>query len=324
MTTLVTGGTGYIGSHVVRLLQARGRKVIVLDDVVTGNARRIGDVPLVRVDLASSEAAGVLDEVIRTHNVREVVHFAGRKQVLESVQRPSWYYWQNVGSLANVLLAMERNDVSRIVFSSSAAVYGNAESASLTESSPTAPMNPYGMTKLIGERMLTDAAAASGLAAVSLRYFNVAGAGWPDLGDRAVLNLVPMVFERLDAGESPLIFGDDYATGDGTCVRDYVHVLDLADAHVAVLDKLAAGEVRHPVFNVGTGKGTSVREVIETAIRVSGARCTPTVRERRAGDPDSVIASTQLIESEIGWRHKLGVEEIVTSAWQSWDANRGT
>lgn len=321
MTVLVTGGTGYIGSHVVRLLTERGQEVVVVDDVVTGDARRIGDVPLVRADLASQESVDLLTDVIKRYDIDEIVHFAARKQVAESVLRPSWYYAQNVGSLANVLLAMEECDVARIVFSSSAAVYGNAGADRLTESSPTAPINPYGMTKLIGERMLSDAA-ANGLQAVSLRYFNVAGAGWSDLGDRAILNLVPMVFERLDAGQSPLIFGDDYDTPDGTCVRDFVHVRDLADAHVAVLDALKAGTVRSPVFNVGTGGGTSVRQIIETAIRVSGSEETASVRDRRPGDPSSVIADTRLIGEELGWSHKLGIEEIVASAWQSWTANR--
>ena len=322
MTTLVTGGTGYIGSHVVRLLVERGGDTVVVDDVVTGDARRIGDVPLVRADLGNSESVETLVDVIKRYNVDEVVHFAARKQVAESVERPSWYYSQNVGSLANVLLAVEKCNISRVVFSSSAAVYGNAGSESLTERSPTEPINPYGMTKLIGERMLADAAAAHGLGAVSLRYFNVAGAGWPDLGDRAILNLVPMVFERLDADEPPLIFGDDYDTPDGTCVRDFVHVRDLADAHVAVLDALQKGTVRSPVFNVGTGGGTSVRQIIETALRVSGSQQSAVVRGRRPGDPSSVIADTRLIENELGWTHKLGIEAIVASAWQSWVANR--
>jgi UDP-glucose 4-epimerase len=319
MRTLITGGAGYIGSHVVRLLEERGDTVVVVDDLSTGFSDRLGGVRVVRLDLASDTAPAILEAVLREERIDAVLHFAARKQVHESVQRPAWYYAQNVGSLANLLQAMDSAGVSRIVFSSSAAVYGAVEGDAVSESAPTHPVNPYGRTKLIGEQLLDDAASGSGLAAISLRYFNVGGAGWPELADRAVLNLVPMVFERIDAGLPPVIFGDDYPTADGTCVRDYVHVLDLADAHIVALDHLTEGAHGHQVFNVGTGEGTSVRAMIDEILSVAGSELVPEVRDRRPGDPASVVASPALIAETLGWRAERGLGEIVRSAW---DAHR--
>jgi UDP-glucose 4-epimerase len=208
--------------------------------------------------------------------------------------------------------------VDRIIFSSSSAVYGDAR-GDVPESAPKVPTSPYGETKLAGEWLVSTAVAAQGLDAISLRYFNVAGAGWPDLGDTMALNLVPMVFERLDAHESPRIFGDDYDTPDGTCVRDYVHVMDLAEAHVAALDALTAQAGvtggRHRVFNVGTGEGTSVREMIDVILRVSGAPHGAEVVARRPGDPAMVTAEVAAIAGQLGWRASRTVVDIVESAW---------
>ena len=208
-----------------------------------------------------------------------------------------------------MLLAMADAKVDQLVFSSSAAVYGDAAGEPLPETSQTVPVSPYGETKLVGEWLVADGARSQGLKAMSLRYFNVAGAGSPELGDPAVLNLVPMVFERLDAGESPRIFGDDYPTDDGTCIRDYIHVADLAVAHVAALDALAAQtDAGHRVYNVGTGAGTSVREMVDLILEVSGSSLTPEVLPRRPGDPASVTADPRKINEELGW--KAG-----TNAW---------
>lgn len=314
---LVTGGAGYIGSHVVRLLRERNDDVVIVDDLVTGEESRATGVPLFRMDLALSSSPEALERIAKDFEVRSVIHFAARKQVGESVERPAWYYQQNVGSLSNLLLAMERSQVSELVFSSSAAVYGLSEGAALREDAPTSPISPYGETKLIGEWLLAAAARSTGLRGASLRYFNVAGAGWPELGDTAVLNLVPMVFERIDQGLSPLIFGEDYPTPDGTCIRDYIHVLDLAEAHLAALDSLSVGDARHNVYNVGTGTGSSVREMVDSILSVSGADVIPEVRQRRPGDPAVVVADVRAISDDLKWVAKRGLLDIVTSAWES-------
>lgn len=314
MTILVTGGAGYIGSHVARLLHERGDRVHIVDDLVTGIAERNPDIPLTRCDIAQSDSVGVLADLFRSESVDAVIHFAARKQVGESVARPAWYYAENVGGLANLLQAMDQASVRKIIFSSSAAVYGEANGL-VAEDAMTVPTSPYGETKLVGEWLLKAAVNPQGLDAISLRYFNVAGAGWPELGDKMALNLVPMVFERLDVNESPRIFGDDYDTPDGTCVRDYVHVLDLADAHIVALDALQADQRRHRVFNVGTGTGTSVREMVDVILDVSGSNLEADVVERRPGDPARVIGIVDRIANELGWTSRRTVRDIVESAW---------
>lgn len=311
---LVTGGAGYIGSHVVRLLVGRGDHVVVVDDLLNGDASRLDGLEVQKMDIHAGSAAGRLESILRAEQIDSVIHFAARKQVAESVARPAWYFQQNIGSIANVLLAMESAGVGRLVFSSSASVYGVTEGAHISESDPAHPINPYGQTKLIGEQLVTASAAAFDLTAASLRYFNVAGAGSPELGDHAVLNLVPMVLERLDAGKAPEIYGDDYETPDGTCVRDYVHVLDLAEAHIATLDHLSAGGRGHTVFNVGTGVGTSVKEMVAAISRATGISREPRVSSRRVGDPAFVVASPRRIQDAVGWRARRNIDDIVGSA----------
>ncbi|QEE60860.1 UDP-glucose 4-epimerase GalE [Salinibacterium sp. dk2585] len=322
MTVLVTGGAGYIGSHVVRLLRERGTAVVIADDLSNGVHARTEGIPTLEIDLATDATPRVLRDFIAQHAVDSLIHFAARKQVGESVQRPAWYYSQNVGSLANVLMAIEGTPVDRVVFSSSAAVYGEPDTGAVAEDDPTRPINPYGETKLVGEQLLAGSVTALGISVTSLRYFNVAGAGWPDLGDTAVQNLVPMVFERLDAGDRPKIFGDDYPTPDGTCIRDYIHVLDLAEAHLAALDHLEArrGKGEAPaasVFNVGTGEGSSVREVVDAIARASGTTLEPEVLPRRAGDPPMLVADPARIREVLGWQARHGLDDIVASAWQA-------
>ncbi|WP_324650795.1 UDP-glucose 4-epimerase GalE [Georgenia sp. H159] len=320
MSIMVTGGAGYIGAHVVRLLQQRDQDVVVVDDLSTGRADRVGDATLVELDVAAGDAQQRLELVMEERGVTGVIHFAARKQVGESVQRPAWYYQQNVTGLANVVAAMETVGADRLIFSSSAAVYGMPDVEVVTEDVPPQPINPYGETKLVGEWLIADAQRAWGLRAASLRYFNVAGAGWPELGDPAVLNLVPMVLDKLELGERPMIFGDDYPTPDGTCVRDYIHVLDLAAAHLAALDYLDAEDRPESVFNVGTGRGGSVREVVDEIGRVSGLDVTPRVAERRAGDPPRLVASADRIADVLGWTARQGLPEIIASAWEAWQA----
>ncbi|WP_314146568.1 UDP-glucose 4-epimerase GalE [uncultured Leifsonia sp.] len=316
MRVLVTGGAGYIGSHVVRQLVARGDDVLVVDDLETGDERRIPGVPIVRAELSDPASIGVVADALA--GVDAVIHFAGRKRVNESVLRPAWYYQQNVGGMANLLLAMEAAGVEAMVFSSSAAVYGTSEGESIPESAPTRPINPYGHTKLVGEQMLTAVAAARPFRSASLRYFNVAGAGTPELGDTAVLNLVPMVFEKLDAGEPPVIFGADYPTPDGTCIRDYIHVADLASAHVAALGAVVRGSIEgNRAYNIGTGVGSSVREMVEAIEEASGVAIEPRIAARREGDPAVVVADPSRAREELGWRAEHGLREIVASAWRS-------
>jgi len=319
MTTLVTGGAGYIGAHVVRMLLPRG-DVLVVDDLSSGRADRVDHARLVRLDLAAPEASAALARLMVEHEVSEVVHLAGRKLAAESVARPTWYFSQNVGGLCSVLAAMEQTGVRRLVFSSSAAVYGSpADLAPIAEDAPCAPINPYGQSKLVGEWLCGNAERAWGLSWAALRYFNVAGAGWPDLGDPTVQNLVSIALHRLRSGLPPEVFGTDYGTPDGTCVRDYVHVSDLAEAHLAVLRHLARGSGGDPapVLNVGTGAGSSVLEVLAAIGAVTGQDVVPLPAPRRAGDPAAVTADVRRIREVVGWEAKRDLAEIVRSAWEA-------
>lgn len=320
MSILVSGGAGYIGAHVVRVLQERGERVVVVDDLSYGKASRIGDAELVRLDVADDASRTALANVMVDEDVSAVIHFAARKQVGESVQRPAWYYQQNVGGLANMLMAMGETGVDRMIFSSSAAVYGMPPVDVVSEDVVKEPINPYGETKLIGEWMMADCERAWNLNWIGLRYFNVAGTASDDLADPATLNLVPMVLDRLAKGESAKIFGTDYPTPDGTCIRDYIHVQDLADAHVAALDALVDGTPAHRQYNVGTGMGTSVREIIDGLRKVSGWDFPVEELPRRAGDPPMLIGDPQSIAVDLGWKANLGVTEILESAWNAWQA----
>ena len=322
MPVLVTGGAGYIGSHIVRLLGQRGDDIVVVDDLSTGSATTVDDAPLVRLDLATPSATDGLLRVIDEYNVDAVVHLAAKKEVGVSVQRPTYYTRQNVGGMINLLEAMETGGVRRLVYSSSAATYGEPDVGEVDEDLSCAPINTYGETKLIGEWMCQRSADAWGLAVSSLRYFNVAGAGWPDLGDPSSLNLVPIVFDRLVAGERPEVFGSDYPTPDGSCIRDYVHVLDLAEAHLVVLDAL--GAAGHDVFNIGTGQGSSVFGVIDEIGRVTGMDATPQVVGRRPGDPARLVANVDKAAADLGWQSSRALSEIVTSAWEAFQVRAGT
>ncbi|QPK81687.1 UDP-glucose 4-epimerase GalE [Schaalia sp. ZJ405] len=320
MSILVCGGAGYIGAHVVRLLQQRGEKVIVVDDLSTGRKDRIGNATLVTLDVAASDAVTVLANTMVDEDVTGVIHFAARKQVGESVERPMRYYRQNVGGLANVLSAMNEAGVDQMIFSSSAAVYGMPDVPTVSEDVPCHPINPYGETKLIGEWMMADCQRAWDLKWIGLRYFNVAGAGWDDLADSAILNLIPMVLDRVERGEAAKIFGTDYPTPDGTCVRDYIHVLDLAEAHIAALTALATGQPSHHTYNVGTGIGTSVREIVDGLRRVAGWEFPVEECDRRAGDPPTLIGDPLSIGVDLGWKANHGLDEILDSAYSGWQA----
>ena len=317
MSILVTGGLGYIGSHVARLIEQQGEKVVIVDDLSSGEMSRLGDARLVELDIASPEATEILGSTMRQHDIRAVVHLAGKKQVGESVLRPEWYYQQNVQGLANLLVAMRDNKVSRLVFSSSAATYGMPDVATVNEDYDCHPINPYGETKLIGEWMVSNATSAWGLRGTNLRYFNVAGTGWPELADTAVSNLVPIVFAAMRDNVKPAVFGADYDTPDGSCIRDYVHVLDLAEAHLRALDYLDQDERPYSTFNVGTGQGSSVFEVLDEIRKVSGNNFEAEILPRRAGDPPALAADVTRIRETLGWNARFGLKEIIESAWSA-------
>ncbi|WP_431772884.1 UDP-glucose 4-epimerase GalE [Streptomyces cucumeris] len=318
MTWLITGGAGYIGSHVVRAMAGAGESVAVLDDLSSGVRDRLpAGVPLVHGTTLDRE---LLDRTFAELDVTGVVHLAARKQVGESVEQPLRYYRENVHGLTVLLEAVVAAGVGSFLFSSSAAVYGTPDVELVTEDLPCAPINPYGETKLAGEWLVRAVSRAHGLSTGCLRYFNVAGAARPELADTGVFNIIPMMFERITHGEAPRIFGDDYATPDGTCVRDYIHVEDLASAHLAVARRLATQpEPGDLTVNIGTGQGVSVREMADLIGEITGRpELSPVVEPRRAGDPAAVVGSTELIAKELGWHARHGVRAMVESAWEGW------
>ena len=317
MSWVITGGAGYIGAHVIRAMAKEGIPVVVLDDLSTGDPARLpAGVTLVTGSTLDRE---LLDRVMAEHEVEGVLHIAAKKQVGESVEQPLRYYRENVEGLRMVLEAAAAAGVRRFLLSSSAAVYGMPDVETVTEDTPCAPMSPYGETKLVGEWLVRATGRAHGMGTVSLRYFNVAGAATPELGDPGVFNLVPMVFERLTSGRAPLVFGADYPTPDGTCVRDYIHVADVADAHVAAVRRLRdRPDDTELVLNIGRGVGVSVREMLDVIGRVTGLDATGEVVDRRPGDPARVVASADLIAEELGWTADYDVDEMIASAWAGW------
>ncbi|MBT2386798.1 UDP-glucose 4-epimerase GalE [Streptomyces sp. ISL-11] len=318
MTWLITGGAGYIGAHVARAMLDAGERVAVLDDLSAGVAGRLPkECPLVRGSVQDRE---LLDRTFAELDVTGVVHLAAKKQVGESVEKPLLYYRENVHGLTVLLEAVVAARIRSFLFSSSAAVYGMPDVDLVTEETPCLPMNPYGETKLAGEWLVRATGAAHGISTACLRYFNVAGAAAPQLADTGIFNIIPMMFDRLTRGESPRVFGDDYATPDGTCVRDYIHIEDLATAHLAAARRLAerpgTGDL---TLNVGTGRGVSVREMADLIAEVTGHHePAPVVAPRRPGDPARVVASNERIAKELGWAPAHDVRGMVTSAWEGW------
>jgi UDP-glucose 4-epimerase len=313
MSWLVTGGAGYIGSHVVRALQIEGLDPVVVDDMSSGFEDFVpADVPFVRasvLDLAALKAA------IEDKKVEGVIHLAGFKYAGVSVRRPLHTYTQNVQGTVTLLEAMVATGVQNLVFSSSAATFGTPDADLVTETTPTRPESPYGESKLIGEWLLRDVAAAHDLRHTSLRYFNVVGSGWSDLYDASPHNLFPLVLDALANGRTPQINGTDFPTPDGTCIRDYVHVADLAHSHVVGARKLAAGESLEPIYNLGSGAGVSVRQIMDTVAEVTGIDFTPDLAPRRPGDPARIVASGELAARDIDWAMRHTLRDMIASAW---------
>ncbi|MGN6445348.1 UDP-glucose 4-epimerase GalE [Amnibacterium sp.] len=315
MTWLVTGGAGYIGAHVVRALGDAGLEPLVLDDLSSGHRGFVPDgVTFVRGSILDGE---LLERTFAEHDVEGVIHVAGFKYAGVSVQRPLHTYAQNVTGTATLLATMADAGVGRIVFSSSAAVYGTPDVELVTEETEKHPESPYGESKLIGEWLLADQGRAAGLAHTSLRYFNVVGSGTPDVYDTSPHNLFPLVFEALLDGRTPRINGNDYPTPDGTCVRDYIHVADLAVSHVAAARRLAAGDEIAPVYNLGSGDGVSVGEIMTTMAEVTGIPFTPEIAPRRPGDPARIVASGELAAKDLDWSMRHSLRDMVSSAWEA-------
>jgi UDP-glucose 4-epimerase len=315
MTWLVTGGAGYIGAHVVRAFAAHGMASVVVDDLSSGRRGFVpDDVPFVEGSILDTD---LLTRVLREHQVEGVIHVAGFKYAGVSVERPLHTYDQNVTGTVSVLRAMQDAEVGRIVFSSSAATYGTPDVETVTEQTETHPESPYGESKLIGEWLLRDQATARGLTHTSLRYFNVVGSGTDEVYDSSPHNLFPVVIETLLAGGTPRINGDDYPTPDGTCVRDYVHVADLAESHVQAARAIVERRELEPVYNLGSGEGLSVRQIMDAMARVTGIDFTPEIRDRRPGDPARIVASGELAGRDLGWQMRHTVDDMVASAWSA-------
>lgn len=316
MRILVTGGAGYIGSQTARRLQAAGHDVVTFDDLRRGHREAVDSLPLVVGDVRDG---ALVAETLRRHRIEAVIHFAALKSVEESVVDPAGYFDNNVGGTNAVLGAMAQNGVRRFVFSSSCAVYGTPDASPVDESAPLRPINPYGESKLLSERLLPAFEHAHGIRSAVLRYFNAAGAAadgahgedWTDAP-----NLIPVVLQTA-AGRRPSvgIFGTDHPTPDGSAIRDYVHVQDLADAHLCALETIAAGDASLTV-NIGTGVGASVLEVLEAARRITGRPIPAVAAPRREGDPSVIWADTGRAATVIGWRARRGLDDIITTAWR--------
>ena len=315
MTWLVTGGAGYIGAHVVRSLVRDGQSVVAVDDLSTGASDRV-DSKATFVEGSVLDRA-LLDRTMSEHGVTGVVHIAAKKQVGESVADPLLYYRENVAGLTTLLESCVAAGVDRFVFSSSAATYGLPDVDMVDEDTVGVPLSPYGESKLIGEWMLRDCATAYGLRYMSMRYFNVAGAGSTDLADTGVFNLIPLVFQALSRGQRPKVFGADYPTPDGTCVRDYVHVADIADAHLAAARALDDG-AQSTTYNIGRGEGSSVLEVLQVVGEVTGLDVAHEVVDRRPGDPARIVAAVDRIRSGLGFEATHDLRSMVETAWAGW------
>ena len=319
---LVTGGAGYIGSHFVKYLIERGKEVLVIDNLSRGHREAVnGKAKFEQADILDYDA---LTAVLKKYEIEAVVHFAAFAYVGESVEKPEMYYRNNVVGSFNLIKAVNERGIKKFVFSSTCSLYGNPYKVPISEDEPTKPINPYAQTKLMIEKMLHDFDAAYGLKYVALRYFNAAGADFEGkIGEshEPESHLIPIVLEAaLGKREKISVFGDDYETGDGTCIRDYIHIYDLADAHLKALEYLESYK-QSDVFNLGTGAGYSVKEIIKTAEKVTGTYLKQEISKRRAGDPAILVADNQKAKKILKWVPKYNLEEIIESAW-NWHKNQ--
>lgn len=318
---LITGGAGYIGSNTARYFQEKNEEVIVVDNMQSGHEESVKVDNLYRIDIRDKES---LDKVFKKHNIEAVIHFAANSVVGESMEKPYEYYDNNVYGMLCLLGVMKDNNTKKIIFSSSAAVYGEPNRIPILENNETNPTNTYGETKLTMEKMIEWFEKAYGIKYVSLRYFNAAGAhesGIIGEDHNPETHLIPLILQvPLGKREKIYIFGDDYPTNDGTCVRDYIHVNDLASAHYLALEYLRNGN-KSDKFNLGNGNGYSVKEVIDTARSVTGHPIPADIKDRRAGDPAVLIASSEKAKTVLGWKPEFdSLEKIVLDAWR-WHKN---
>ena len=322
MTVLVTGGAGYIGSHVVRMLLKQNYDVIIIDNLSRGHIESVPEnVIFEQVDLLDEKK---LNETISKYKIDAVIHFAAFAYVGESVENPGLYCVNNVSGSINLINALNKTGVKKFVFSSTCSLYGNPENVPISEKEKLNPINPYAKTKHQIENVLTDFDSAFGMKHVALRYFNAAGADFNgEIGEshQPEPHLIPIVLQvALGKREKVSIFGDDYPTSDGTCIRDYIHVYDLADAHIKALQYLEKGN-DSTVINLGTGTGYSVKEIIDVSEKITGKKIKTEISERRAGDPAILVADNKKAKEVLGWNSEFGLEEVISSAW-NWHQNQ--
>ena len=310
---LVTGGAGYIGAHVAAELLKSGYSIRIYDDFSNGLHRRVDGKFR---DIVDGDMLDRVKLLAALDGIDAVIHLAAKKAVEESVKDPLKYYENNVGGTLNLLGAMAAKGVKQLVYSSSAAVYSPNDKEAVLEDDPTAPLSPYGASKLLSEQLISSVGSAEQISNISLRYFNVVGSNIAEFGDNSKDNLVPKVFLALKNGKRPQIYGSDYPTPDGTCIRDYIHVQDLALAHLAALKKVESGYISQ-VYNVGSGKGYSVKEMMDQISKSLGRDINPEVSQARAGDSPKLIASIDKIKEQLGWSPKASLEEMIDSAWQA-------
>jgi UDP-glucose 4-epimerase len=310
---LVTGGAGYIGAHVAAELLKSGYSMRIYDDFSNGLHRRVDGKFR---DIVDGDMLDRVKLLAALDGIDAVIHLAAKKAVEESVKDPLKYYENNVGGTLNLLGAMAAKGVKQLVYSSSAAVYSPNDKEAVLEDDPTAPLSPYGASKLLAEQLISSVGSAEQISNISLRYFNVVGSNIAEFGDNSKDNLVPKVFLALKNDKRPQIYGSDYPTPDGTCIRDYIHVQDLALAHLAALKKVESGYISQ-VYNVGSGKGYSVKEMMDQISKSIGRDINPEVSQARAGDSPKLIASIDKIREQLGWSPKASLEEMIDSAWQA-------